>query len=41
MISFYFQGFETRTGPSGPTEKTENRTEIRFFKHREPGIHEF
>ena len=33
-ISCSQQGFEIRTGLEGPTGKTENRTKIRFFKHK-------
>ena len=32
------QGSQTQTEPRGWIVKTENRIEIQFFKHREPGI---
>ena len=32
----FFQGFETRTGPYGPTRKTSNRSCLRFVKPQEP-----
>ena len=31
-----YQGFETRTGPYGPTEKTSNRPSLRSIIHEEP-----
>ena len=36
-----WHSFEIQAGQSGPTEKTKNRTEIRFFKHKKPDIHKF
>lgn len=40
LLSTSKQGFETQTGPDGPTGKTGNQIEIRFFKPRELGISE-
>ena len=40
LSTLYLQGFETQIGLGGPTGKTENQTEIRFFKSRESGISE-
>ena len=35
-ICTFQQGFETRTGPYGPTGKTSNRSCLRFVKPQEP-----
>ena len=38
LLTFSQQGFETRTGPYGPTGLTGNRSLKRFFKHKKPEI---